>query len=495
MAKIKEQSILTIPNDLTYLPAVQAFAVELGKKIGFSSKELNEITLGVEEVVVNVIQHAFDPDQKTSFSITLRPFPEGLRIIIREKGIPVDPSTFPVYHPDRIHTDSSGAGLGIYLTGEVMDEYAFHYLGKRGNEIHLVKYIKGKHVLDYLPDDAKPGSEKKEVIKEEITLPLAIRLMKPDEALEVARLVYGGYGYSYVRPDLYFPDRIKNLNASGKMISAVAVTPEGRIAGHMALSREENGSLLGEIGYAVVDLTFRKQGIAEELTNFLIQESSKWDLTAIYGDAVTNHPYSQKISERFGFSASGILFGILSSTVSFKSITQKLPQRESIVLVFRYLKKPPRRKIYPPPHHTEMIAKLYRSIGGNPEVSTVEGIPLKEESSIKLKMIPDFKISELVVDQYGKDFIPQLKAKMKESALRNIKFTKLILNLQDPATALMTGELEKLGFFLGGILPGDHFQEALILQHLNNIRMDYHKIHLSSDTAIELMEYIKQVLD
>jgi serine/threonine-protein kinase RsbW len=54
--------------------------------------------------------------------------------------------------------------------------------------------------------------------------------------------------------------------------------------------------------------------------------------------------------------------------------------------------------------------------------------------------------------------------------------------------------LEKRGFFFAGILPSSRFGDALILQYLNNVAIDYDKIHLQSDMAKEICRYI-QTLD
>ena len=141
MNRVREQSRLTVPNDLSYLPAIQAYITEIGKKIGFEQGELTEINLGIEEAVTNVIEHAFEPRERAMFHILCQPIPIGLKIIIKERGIPLDPSRIPEYHPDQLSLDSAPQGLGTFLIRETMDEYSFRYLGKRGNEIHLIKYL------------------------------------------------------------------------------------------------------------------------------------------------------------------------------------------------------------------------------------------------------------------------------------------------------------------------------------------------------------------
>lgn len=52
-------SELVITNDLSYLPAVQAFTEEVARQCGFSEKDRVMILLALEEAVTNVIKHAF----------------------------------------------------------------------------------------------------------------------------------------------------------------------------------------------------------------------------------------------------------------------------------------------------------------------------------------------------------------------------------------------------------------------------------------------------
>jgi serine/threonine-protein kinase RsbW len=68
----------------------------------------------------------------------------------------------------------------------------------------------------------------------------------------------------------------------------------------------------------------------------------------------------------------------------------------------------------------------------------------------------------------------------------------LFLKLKDPLTAKYTAELEKFGFFFAGILPETKIGDAIILQYLNNVDLDYDKIQLVTDIAKELMNYIRE---
>ena len=93
---------LTIPNDLSYLPIAQTCVRETAQKFGFEGAALVKIELAVEEAVTNVIQHAFDSTETSTFDIICERIPPGIRIRIKEKGLPFDPSILPQYDPSKL---------------------------------------------------------------------------------------------------------------------------------------------------------------------------------------------------------------------------------------------------------------------------------------------------------------------------------------------------------------------------------------------------------
>jgi serine/threonine-protein kinase RsbW len=54
------------------------------------------------------------------------------------------------------------------------------------------------------------------------------------------------------------------------------------------------------------------------------------------------------------------------------------------------------------------------------------------------------------------------------------------------------GQLEKLGFFFGGMIPEIANGDALRLQFLNNIAIDPGQIQLATDWGKELLAYVLQ---
>ena len=221
---------LTIPSDISYLGIVQGCVREAATKYGFTGVDLRQIELVLEEAVTNVVEHAYESAESDTFDIICEHIPGGLRIIIKEKGIPFDPvvalTIRAVYEKDR-----RGAwNPSEELMDEVIPEPC------EGKETRLVKYLEGGKPA---AEDAElfsvqefPGSAPA-VIKEKI--PYTVRLMEPDEAIEISRCAYKSHGYTFFEDHIYYPEVIIEMNRNGRMISAVAVTEDNRFMGHAAL--------------------------------------------------------------------------------------------------------------------------------------------------------------------------------------------------------------------------------------------------------------------
>jgi serine/threonine-protein kinase RsbW len=170
--------------------------------------------------------------------------------------------------------------------------------------------------------------------------------------------------------------------------------------------------------------------------------------------------------------------------------------RVSILVQFLYLKQPPASlSIYAPPHHRNMIATLYKGLGVKPEIKTA--LPVKAEKitssfAIRMNLAGSMNFARIIIDRYGKNIDDELQTRMKELCLKKTEIINLYLNLSDPSTCIYTEQLEKLGFFFAGILPGGLANgDALILQYLNHVPLNYEAIQVKSATAKKLLAYVR----
>ncbi|OGV70639.1 MAG: hypothetical protein A3K19_01000 [Lentisphaerae bacterium RIFOXYB12_FULL_65_16] len=489
---------LTLPNDLSYLPMALLCVREMARKVGFPETELSKIEIGVEESVSNVIEHAFDVGETGTFDLTCERMPLGLSIRIKEKGMPFDPAHLPEYQPGGDLEKASGPGLGVFLMRKVMDKVSFHNLGMDGKETRLVKYLPSKSIEQYCSEAelrAPPLTSEPAVIKEKIAYD--VRGLQEAEAIEVSRCAYKSHGYTFFDEHIYYPERLLKLNQSGELVSAVAVTKDGTFMGHAALHFPYVGAKIAEMTFAFVNVEYRGQGCMNRLCEYLFAASGKQPQCGVYAYAVTNHVITQKVMAKFGINDCGLELATSPATWTFKGIASEddgNAQRISVALSFKYLAPPARLTVYPPPQHREMIEALDRNIQAEHQymVPPGTGPSLPEEASdIEVDLHAVEQNADVCIRRYGVAVVRELRAILRDLCLKQVAAINLLLSLEDPATYFLTAEFEKMGLFFSGILPQTRVGDALILQYLNNVALDYDKIHIHTDMGKRILAYVK----
>ena len=492
MQNKKDLGFLRLPNDQNLLPAVRSYANKIAEISGFSRDDCQRIQVAVEEACLNVIKNSFVPDEEAEFDIHFLQRLDGIEIHVHDMGLPYDPNTAPIYDPELDILEQDLEGLGLFLLSETIDEYRFNNLGIKGKEVVLIKYFDTPFIAQ---EQAKPVEP--EVVKPPAPrLPVepidfSIRLMKAEEALEVCRCIYDCYGYSYANENIYYPERVAAMNQSGKLRSAVAMTDTEEMAGHFALISYDK--LPAEVGIAVTKKKFRGQGFARQLGEFLEVEARKVKLRGLQVKEVTAHPYTQKFCMKLGYNDCGLLLAHSPKSLSFKGIADKLKQRNSDVLGFKYLEEPRPRQIYAPQHHIDMIDLLYKNIDDTVECIAQENpVPVKEKSITEVNVHTLRSLAEVFIMETGSDIIQVLRHEMQKIFIDEIQVIELYLSLQDPMTPVVVPQLESMGFIFTGILPETDMGDAMIMQYFNGIYIDYSQIVLVSDVAKQLLEYVNQ---
>ena len=494
---VTRSSTLIVPNDISYLPAIQAYAREIAENIGFQKMDVQMMLLALEEAIVNVVKHAFEPSEKATYQIIFEPISSGLRIIIKDKGLPYAPSLVPEYIAPTGLDDIPGVGLGSYLMKKGVDELAFYNLGREGKELHLTKYLPYKSIEEYhdksdlelfpAPVAAEAGPIEKR--------PFTVRLMETSEAAAVSRLFYRAYGYTYSIDAIYYPEKFAQLVQERRIISVVTVTDDDQIVGHVALIREEPEERIAEAGMAAVQPDFRGQGCQNIMIGRLVEEARKAGLMGIFSKATTEHIYAQKAGLKVGFRRCAMAIGVISVDRTYKGIHEVLSQRGSLAYGFLPIENPPGITLFPPEHHTSFIRKICQDIGIDRVFESPAGHlsteAMEEHSEISVSVIPGYNRAIMEIQRYGKNAVSDVRTILKELCLKKIDEILLHLCLEDPRTGELCSKFEELGFFIAGILPFYHTGDTLILQYLNNVSIDYSKIQVAPGLAQEILDYVK----
>ena len=496
---------LSLPPDLSYLHLAQTVIRDMAEKIGFSVNDLYQIDLAAEEAISNVILHAYADEERENFELICERVPLGMKITIKEKGLPFDPGQIPDYCLSDDIDKMSASGMGVFLMKKYMNEVYFLNLGMGGKETNLVKYLPARSIDSYLSAEELAQTETTEIssLKTPSTalhlgekIVYNVRRMEPAEAVEIARCAYKSHGYTFFDDHIYYPERIIELNKTDELISAVAVTEDNIFMGHSALLYPSPNARIAEFTFVFVNQEYRSQGCMKRIADYLFQCPKGKPLDGIYVYSVTNHEFTQRGMARFGILDCGLLLASSPETWIFKGIEAQA-QRISVTLSFKYLTTPPTLTLYPPAHHQPLIAHLYQNIGApnhrflTPDDDCQQHLPA--EAEIFTDVLLTENCAEIHVLGYGDNVCHEVRKTLRELCLKNVAAIQLFLNLQDPVTFFLTAEFEKMGFFFAGILPLALAGDTLILQYLNNVRIDYDKIVLYSAEARQIRDYVRKM--
>lgn len=494
-----EYSSIQIPNDPKYATAAAIYVSEIARTMGMEDHDLKSLENGIIEAITSLMRYSFEPGEKGTLEILCERIPEGLKVSLRDKGLPFGTGDANSTAPESSSDNSREMGEPIFHLKEYLDEIRFNNLGPEGKELVLIKHLKNKSITDYYAAcDLEPFEPSVPPIASSLdALKCRVRQMDPAEAAEVSKTIYKTYGYTYPRDYVYYPEKIIALNRSGQIHSAVAVSGEKDIAGYGVFQIWEENPQIVEMAQGVVKPEFRSLGCFRNITQYLLDQAKSRGKQGAFGEAVTNHTISQHTVHGFGFRDCALRLGMIPPGIVFKGMHAQNSYRASMLVQFLYLTQPPASlSIYAPLHHSSMIAALYNGLGVKPEIKTATPVKNDEVTSsfaIRVKLVGNMNFARIIIDRYGKHISDELRTKVKELCLKKIEILNLFLNLSDPLTFSYTEQFEKLGFFFAGILPGGLSNgDALILQYLNNVPLDYDAIQVKSATAKKLLTYVRE---
>jgi serine/threonine-protein kinase RsbW len=471
---------VAVSADAELLPPVIEFVARMVQRLGLG--DIGQIDGAVELVCMNVIEHAFGPEEKGSFDVRVMRGPGRVVVAVEDRGLPFDYS--------RLQTGEDGTVLETLH--RAFDGVRFVNLGRGGNRVELLKHLPHADVREDLPEEEHRETVEAAAVSEDV--PLEIRMMKPEESFELSRCVYRSYGYSYDWDYIYFPERIRELQEKGLMRSCVAVTPEGEFVGHLAVTVEHPDSPVGEAGQAVVDPRFRGHHLFPKMKTFMAEQCGDSGMYGLYSEATAVHPYSQKGNLQLGARETGFLLGYIPATVTYKQIgEEKEGRRGSAALFYMRVTGEPEREIFPPLPYLEEVRRvvehngLRRVIGEVPE-------PTPRPSRMSVEVRQDHNLAFVRVDEPGADLKELVHRHLRDLSLHRVDCVYVDLPLSDPATPGAAARLIDLGVFFGGIIPEAHAAggDVLRLQYLNNVEVRAGDVSTASDFGEELLGLIFQ---
>jgi len=132
---------MTIKSDSAEIPALSASLETAMHAHGFSTDDILDTQLAVEEVITNIINHGYK-NACGEIIISCRINLYQAEVRIRDNAPRFDPLSLPEPELDGTIQDRKIGGLGVFLIRQVMDEIVYRYENGQ-NILVMIKRKKG----------------------------------------------------------------------------------------------------------------------------------------------------------------------------------------------------------------------------------------------------------------------------------------------------------------------------------------------------------------
>lgn len=119
------------PARLESLPLVQEYVENLAQRSGINGKRLIQLSVALEEVVVNIINHAYGQKGRGDILVGFDDQAEAVVVSLSDTGLAFNPLEAAEPDVEMALLDRPIGGLGIMMVKKLMDEVRYE---RRNNE-------------------------------------------------------------------------------------------------------------------------------------------------------------------------------------------------------------------------------------------------------------------------------------------------------------------------------------------------------------------------
>lgn len=318
---------------------------------------------------------------------------------------------------------------------------------------------------------------------------LSIHLFRPEDSPGIGKLFRTVYGENYPVKHFYSPEGLARALESGENYSVVARTKAGDIIGHVALCRSSPYPGLYECGAGLVLPEYRNGGVSLVMMEHLYERLTPGlGLEAVWGEAVCNHVFMQKICKHHKHVETGLEVNLMPAETYAKEKSSS--GRVASLVVFRsYVSRP--HTVYLPQVYENVLRFIYSGMDDRRTLAISCEKPPVDAASYASTEIYDFPgVARIAVRTLGEDFGSHFHSLENKILTKRIKVVQVSIDLGCPWSGHAVEVLRARGYFLGGVLPRWFGNDALLMQKIVG-RPGWDGIHLFSEGAVEMLGIIK----
>ena len=119
-----EKSIVLV-NDISEIARLNEFVEEIGNDFSLSPGVVFNITLVLEEAVVNIINYAYPKEKHESIYLSAKLYNDSIVLVLTDTGKEFDPTMAPETDITQSADERPIGGLGIFLIRQIMNEVRY----------------------------------------------------------------------------------------------------------------------------------------------------------------------------------------------------------------------------------------------------------------------------------------------------------------------------------------------------------------------------------
>ncbi len=470
---------LKAPNIGSAPELAVGFVGSVASVAGLAHDDAVSLGEATDRLVRFALEHAYPEGAEGEIAVEAHLFDGGIRIDVHDWGLPLELARARA--SGEKHTAAELPGLDL---GGLVDEVAFQALGPEGKLFTIVKHC--EHDSPAVSASALM-TEHDDHEQTKTADDLVVRRFEEGDEEGICRLVYRNYSNTYGADFFYLPEKLLERNLSGEVVSTVALL-DGEIVGHHALLREEQGPL-AETGAAVVHPDRKGLGIFNAMAAQTLEDARQEGLSAVYAQAVTIHPYSQKAAHTHGYRETALAAGRARASIRLESNElTRTGKRHAVVVAHLCFDRSP-RLLFLPAAYRDQIVKTYDYAGLELEEPRNGG---SSDGAITSELDAGLNVGTIQIGRWSDGdeaactrAFHYLLAKHCDMVYADVDLER-VQNVDNVVEAL-----NREGFFYSGVmLLGRDGRDQLRLQYENTVDVEDDEIVCYSDFCGELRDYV-----
>ncbi|HEX5930123.1 MAG TPA: hypothetical protein VFY48_12115 [Solirubrobacterales bacterium] len=322
---------------------------------------------------------------------------------------------------------------------------------------------------------------------------VTFRFLEPEEGGVLTEAIEAAYGTTYDVRWVYDAAEVCARLADGRYVSCIAEAPDGGLLCHIGMSLAAADDAVAHSGQAVTMRAARGQHLFTRTKRLLMDRAREEGLAGLFSEATAAHPYSQRALLELGGHETGFLLGWIPASVQNDAAAGAPRRRQSAALFYTKLNDGHERRVYAPPRHHEIVGQTLALCELRGTLATPPpDAGLAERTELHVDIDEDHNLALLTVTVPGADLETVIGAERHHLFHRRcLDAIYIDLPLEQPATALVADDLERLGVSYAGVFPNHRTDgDVLRMQSLHRVRVKADDIAVASDHGQELLDYV-----